>query len=327
MAKKKKHEEHENLERWLVSYADFMTLLFATFVVLYALAQTDVSELAKIDEALQRAFSRNAILQGQDGLMDGSQNIFDSQSIGSILKGYYKEANLLDSEFIFEIPLYKNMPTTIVKNPTLTSEKGELAYVNANGGLKLKDSPNGDTITIISEGTEILITERAKNKIGGYYWDKVSTPYGTGYMAREASDGSKTYLVLIKDKEDNTDKEENLGKEEPKNYKTEGTNMMIAPTTTIKELAGATNSSKVFGTGAQIKLGDKTYNLVMLGDTSKDGNISALDYVKVKNKIMGTTTMDDVTEKAADVNRDGKVSATDYVKIRNHIMNVSKITL
>ena len=37
MAKKKKQEEHENLERWLVSYADFMTLLFATFVVLYAL--------------------------------------------------------------------------------------------------------------------------------------------------------------------------------------------------------------------------------------------------------------------------------------------------
>ena len=249
-----------------------------------------------------------------------AQNIFDSQSIGSILKGYYKEADLLDSEFIFEIPLYKNMPATIVKNPTVTSEKGELAYVNANGGLKLKDSPNGDTITIISEGTEILITERAKSKIGGYYWDKVSTPYGTGYMAREASDGSKTYLVLIKDKENNTGKEE-------KNYKTEGTSMIIAPTTTIKELSGATNSSKVFGTGAQIKLGDKTYNLVMLGDTSKDGSISALDYVKVKNKIMGTTTMDAVTEKAADVNRDGKVSATDYVKIRNHIMNVSKITL
>ena len=28
------HEEHENHERWLVSYADFMTLLFALFVVL-----------------------------------------------------------------------------------------------------------------------------------------------------------------------------------------------------------------------------------------------------------------------------------------------------
>lgn len=29
MAKKPRHEEHENLERWLVSYADFITLLFA----------------------------------------------------------------------------------------------------------------------------------------------------------------------------------------------------------------------------------------------------------------------------------------------------------
>ena len=62
MAKKAKPPEHENLERWLVSYADFMTLLFATFVVLYALSQTDVAELSKIDESLQRAFSKVSIL-------------------------------------------------------------------------------------------------------------------------------------------------------------------------------------------------------------------------------------------------------------------------
>lgn len=139
-----------------------------------------------------------------------AQNIFDSQSIGSILKGYYKEAGLLEEAFIFEIPLYKNMPTSAVKSPTVTSEKGELAYINANGGLKLKDAPNGETITILNEGTQVLITQRATSKIGGYYWDKVSTPAGTGYMAREASDGSKTYLVLIKD--ENVDKEDVLAK-------------------------------------------------------------------------------------------------------------------
>ena len=48
MAKKHKHEEHENLERWLVSYGDFITLLFATFVVLYALAQVDATDFAKL---------------------------------------------------------------------------------------------------------------------------------------------------------------------------------------------------------------------------------------------------------------------------------------
>lgn len=47
MARKKKHEEHENLERWLLSYSDFITLLFATFVVLYALSQVDISAFMK----------------------------------------------------------------------------------------------------------------------------------------------------------------------------------------------------------------------------------------------------------------------------------------
>jgi len=126
-----------------------------------------------------------------------AQNIFDSQSIGTILKGYYNEAGLLNSEFIFEIPLYNNMPASPVGSPTLTSEIGELAYINANGGLSLRASPAGDHLTYISEGTQVLITERATEKIDGYYWDKVSTPKGTGYMARGSS--TKVWLVVIGD--------------------------------------------------------------------------------------------------------------------------------
>ena len=41
---KKKPPEHENPERWMVSYADFMTLLFALFVVLYAFAMAKQSD-------------------------------------------------------------------------------------------------------------------------------------------------------------------------------------------------------------------------------------------------------------------------------------------
>lgn len=57
MAKKKHKEEHENLERWLVSYADFITLLFATFVVLYALSQIDLAKFKLLKISISQAFS------------------------------------------------------------------------------------------------------------------------------------------------------------------------------------------------------------------------------------------------------------------------------
>ena len=78
MAKKKPAEEHENLERWLVSYSDFMTLLFATFVVLYALAQSDVNSFKGIEEALRKAFTQN-IFDNQTSIMDGQDSILEGQ--------------------------------------------------------------------------------------------------------------------------------------------------------------------------------------------------------------------------------------------------------
>jgi chemotaxis protein MotB len=50
-----KHAEHENHERWLVSYADFITLLFAFFVVMFASSQTDKSKAKQISEAVEKA--------------------------------------------------------------------------------------------------------------------------------------------------------------------------------------------------------------------------------------------------------------------------------
>ncbi|MGF7179927.1 flagellar motor protein MotB [Tunturiibacter psychrotolerans] len=54
---KKKHPEHVNHERWLVSYADFITLLFAFFVVLFASSQSDKKKQLKLSEAMQTAFT------------------------------------------------------------------------------------------------------------------------------------------------------------------------------------------------------------------------------------------------------------------------------
>jgi chemotaxis protein MotB len=55
MAKKPKAEAPENHERWLVSYADFITLLFAFFVVMFASSQTDKSRAKQMSEAVEKA--------------------------------------------------------------------------------------------------------------------------------------------------------------------------------------------------------------------------------------------------------------------------------
>ena len=67
------------------------------------------------------------------------------------------------------------------------------------------------------------------------------------------------------------------------------------------------------------------YNTSVLGDVNGDGNINALDYVKIKNHIMNTKKITgDVFILSADYNNDGKISALDYVKIKNYIMNGGK---
>ncbi|HYR42290.1 MAG TPA: OmpA family protein [Terriglobia bacterium] len=61
MARKKKHPEHVNHERWLVSYADFITLLFAFFVVMFAASNSDQKKAGKVAQAVQVAFKEMAV--------------------------------------------------------------------------------------------------------------------------------------------------------------------------------------------------------------------------------------------------------------------------
>ena len=56
MARKQKHEEHENHERWLVSYADFITLLFAFFVVMYSISSVNEGKYRVLSDSMMAAF-------------------------------------------------------------------------------------------------------------------------------------------------------------------------------------------------------------------------------------------------------------------------------
>lgn len=56
MARRKRQERHENHDRWLVSYADFITLLFAFFVVMYAISSVNEGKYRVLSNTLTEAF-------------------------------------------------------------------------------------------------------------------------------------------------------------------------------------------------------------------------------------------------------------------------------
>src|ERR671938_62408 len=65
-------EEHENEERWLVSFADMMTLLFCLFMVLFAISSVNTSKFEELAKSLQDAFSGKVVSGGEAVMQTGS---------------------------------------------------------------------------------------------------------------------------------------------------------------------------------------------------------------------------------------------------------------
>ncbi len=72
MARKKRPPEHENHERWLVSYADFITLLFAFFVVMFASSRSDKGKATLVAESVRRALDEGHVAAAISGILGGS---------------------------------------------------------------------------------------------------------------------------------------------------------------------------------------------------------------------------------------------------------------
>ncbi len=90
--KRKRHRPPANHERWLVSYADFITLLFAFFVVMYSTAQVDQRRVGKLAKAIQAGFQ-------QMGVFDSSASkpaMLLSQPISSLPSPSVEDAEPAD---------------------------------------------------------------------------------------------------------------------------------------------------------------------------------------------------------------------------------------
>ena len=77
---RKKVAEHANHERWLVSYADFITLLFAFFVVMFATAQSDKSKARDVSSSVRDAFEHGQLSSAVSNVLHGKT---DNHKLGN----------------------------------------------------------------------------------------------------------------------------------------------------------------------------------------------------------------------------------------------------
>jgi chemotaxis protein MotB len=77
MARRSRRQDEENHERWLISYADFITLLFALFVVLYAISKVDENKYKVLGNSLNFAFGSPALVK--PGIVDPSKPVVQSE--------------------------------------------------------------------------------------------------------------------------------------------------------------------------------------------------------------------------------------------------------
>ena len=163
MARKKKAPEHENLERWLVSYADFITLLFAFFVVMYSISSVNEGKYRVLSDSLVAAFRAPT---------KTLQPIQVGQSSKSPVSSKFQ---IRQSPFAVNIP---EMPLPWVKYKDTNSES-QSSNLSHDAGTSKSGSEAGGPIDemlkkLMGQGklnvtahTEAAISDKLKELVGG----------------------------------------------------------------------------------------------------------------------------------------------------------------
>lgn len=177
--KKKKCPEFENHERWLVSYADMMTLLFALFVVLYALKDIDVSDtsVGQVAAASSEVFSGGLeeIPPEKDKALDAAGfGVFDQfESLGQKVDlirtaPNSKERTMMINNEIEKLKLKLEAPKAGVTKSNKTATKGSSRIIS------VEKAQEGITIKLLAsnfyQGGQYKLNEKVKK-----YLDKIAS--------------------------------------------------------------------------------------------------------------------------------------------------------
>lgn len=137
--KKKREEEHENIERWLVSYADFITLLFAFFVTMYSISRVDGRKLGSAVESFQRALGSVIAIQ----MFQKDPGIFSSSNTAipynlTPIEGYPPTAEARAFEKLAK-DIKKGIDDISKRNPEILNP-GQIKFILEKRGLVIRIS-------------------------------------------------------------------------------------------------------------------------------------------------------------------------------------------
>lgn len=258
----------------------------------------------------------------------------------------YAAGNLLNSEFIFVIPVYENMPADNYQAVDKSSN-------SKLSSITIDDKAFTEFDKDVVEYNYNLVTSNNTFRIGAKTEDSLSSVSGTGSytfvngvakveLVVTAEDGSSTkYVINVK----KVSAQEvvtvnqivgNMG------VKINGTTMYgISPDTAVSTLVNTVTKNKgeavVYDTNGKIKssgsfaTGDKitikgttesvTYTIAVRGDINGDGSIKVPDLILVQSHILNKKAVTGIYFYAADLNYDGVVKINDLILIQSHILN------
>ena len=154
--RKKKEEEHDNSERWLLSYADFITLLMIFFVVMYAMSRMDQGESTKVKRSISAEFG--AIFDDNGGekpvdmgdetaseqpLVQANPQTGKNQEGATLSEGEKQEQvkEMLD-EYIAENSLSDDITTSIETRGLVVSFNGSMFFESGEAEIKTEQIPS-----------------------------------------------------------------------------------------------------------------------------------------------------------------------------------------
>ena len=225
-----------------------------------------------------------------------------------------------------------------------TKKANNIYRVKVNDYLIMRDAPNGQDIRHLGDGVLVTVLERANEKVNGYFRDKIITAEGAvGYVARD-------YLVNVNGEE----KEEPKSKPEPQpsvqhtpqpEKKPENVNgnsnlidnkndekkiIRVSPEARADDLKKKYSnvkdiSNNDLGTGTTVKIDNKEFKIIKIGDVNGDGETDEIDAILILRKSIDIIQFNNIQNEAADVDKDGNSDEIDAIQILRYAIGLNEI--